>query len=706
LSAAPIDYGRFLEAHGLRPVEGPQGEVSTKLFYPFDAYMATDGIGNHFQTLIAPTEPWPVFNAWLALAEIRRVTGLPQISFWPTMCFLEEKGPPRPEQWKNAFVVATLSAQDAVKYEAGTPLDPQVLAQVTFDFMLNYTFGFFRDVHPVLVGGSVATLGLGIPLTGFESKERDSFSTYLRKRNNEARTRDVFPLPQIRSLNQTGTPAEIQKYLAHLNLLLSRLEALSEPTDETGKDYLGQLLGPVLETRDLPNYNLILPRVRARIKNIRSEYQPLLQAVAPNIAKSFPERLKLRLNSRVVNFGKYIVPWGEAIPQLTSDWRLNAKRYLWHFMMSSPLMKQKMWDLWRSQLDVDDPIQEITRGATIFDTHMYLGSEYDLAFELRNAGLTQTQWHVNQYLPQTLLVVARNDLESKKIVEVATRIQQVVNRHEPRLVIYSPDFLSEYRQGASLHMNDLDLILDEAAAAGLENIIIVELGDVTEEMRRRARQRGIAIAHVDHHNRAMRKAGSLEQIANLYNYQLSYSDFITAVLDRSGIPGLYRMGLTESEIHQHVFHRIQLERMNGLVEMIKPRYVNADGTLDYNRLTVVRTSASLRLGWVLLPLSHMMGDHIPHVIIENTNSVRFSGPLDLVDTVTQELRKEWSGRPPVRGGDMNTSYVIFRPRAPWNVANVSDRIRHIVTDHHDYTSCAVVLAGCAFDLTPAIPESH
>ena len=279
-----------------------------------------------------------------------------------------------------------------------------------------------------------------------------------------------------------------------------------------------------------------------------------------------------------------------------------------------------------------------------------------------------------ELLDQTLFLIPRNDGEAQRALEIlqALKSRNILVSHQSWGAVLA-------KEDRLLHNSQLDNIEIEAfRKRGVKRIAIFEIpGKDTEE---KLRASGFEVVVFDHHTYSnldrSNKLSSLEQLMKFIQWPASKADLIFAVNDRSYIPGLKQMGLSDKEIRT-------VRRKDLIAQGRSEKQV--DDSIKFAR-RLIKAGIPQRNGIYLLDginadknilrqeLAIDSKDGLVDTIEFNGNSIRFSGDPKIERLLT-EFPVEKYGYPPgsydrYAGGDPNSSrFFGFKPKNDFSGSN-------------------------------------
>ncbi len=260
-------------------------------------------------------------------------------------------------------------------------------------------------------------------------------------------------------------------------------------------------------------------------------------------------------------------------------------------------------------------------------------------------------------LDETLFVVPANDGEAIRAIQI---LQSSKAKHLR---------VSSQSWGAVL---EKESILKEKMPPEIKRIAFFEIPGVKEE--EELRKMGYEVVFFDHHAYRdldrRRPESSLEQLANFINWPMSNADKAIAVNDRSYIPGLKQMGLTEKQIQNiRIFDLVSQGRSQKDIEKGIEKARSAIATLRKIGSAFVLDDPKLDGGIVKQELAIMSPTGIVNTLDLGDMNIGYSGSpavvkkllaLDLTQFgYVDKTYARYGG-----GDEKNSMFFGFKPTVP------------------------------------------
>lgn len=678
----PFDFGRFLEAWDLfllvgnnrlpLAVEGFQGEHY--------AYM--DPNGNQYVLIPVPNQR--EFLDHLLTTQLATVLGMPHSPSWPTVIqrgrapVIRREGSQLlfpgqvqtilgDEPWIPAVILPLWDKKRVPGYTGRETLNPRQLADLNNFLVFSYLFGLQIVPQPFITPERLVAGGLASPFASYRDGKPNhgTFRNFIRAVNT--RTPGAYPVEALRQL--AADESKRLAFVASVNGFLSRLETLAET------EMLSKLAGLSYRITESGNPARMLDNIRKILLGARSEVFTNLSSIDSRFKA--PERIKRDFNPYYVDFQRYSVRWADPTPPLGKDWKFRAKDFLLHYLTSNETVHAKLVTEWKKELGVADPMAAIWEAATQYDSRVFLSYQERYRRGTHESGEIYPQWYLNVSIAKSLVVAADSDFESQAIRDLTTRLNL------PNVSLY-PGFENRGENRGPLQESELDEIIAYAKANGFVNLVICEMGAMSEARFDKVKAAGQRLMHLDHHGRNAKKLSTLEQFGRVLGYELTLDEYVTAIIDRAGIGGLTAMGMTKAELYDHLERTNQLKRVNDVIDRIEPTVRAPEGTgPDRDILLRADLGEGGRMSAVTLPLAYHYFPHTPHILIESPRKIRFVGPWAICEglrgTLEGKISGAWSW-----GGDLNAGFVLFTPTDRRDAPAVADRFESTLQTLHPY----------------------
>lgn len=265
---------------------------------------------------------------------------------------------------------------------------------------------------------------------------------------------------------------------------------------------------------------------------------------------------------------KLLVPhlnWGEQSvvrwPSISDPYfaRRHARELLYLYLNSRQELRVHAIEKWIADLGGKDPIRYLLEVARDFDgSTRWIGPRHPVAEnQWQQEQLDRLQLEFHQGLGKTLFAYSPEDREGRLVTALLELLPK--NSSVIRLPLHVP-------QGAVLSLKDYEQLREVARNNKVTTIVIGELGGVPAEVdtsdtedfslisdhrRRGGTVENPRIILLDHHlsqRTRWNKRSLAEQLFGILGFSPTPYDIATAILDRSGIPGLRELGVDAKQL--------------------------------------------------------------------------------------------------------------------------------------------------------------
>jgi hypothetical protein len=535
---------------------------------PFVLGTARDRWGKNI-LLFGRTNPGFIVTQ-VALSEVYAALGLEHVPVYPTFGTIHGASwePTSAEELQSQWFVAAATPKFSDKQ-----LPPQPGAEISWEAVEQRALLAWLDVAFMASGRREAWVE-GTPLSTPPGQVK-LFGVSKLPSNKDLHQQyllgDKFPWRRLES----ASAAEVESLTRKTRTLLDRLDAVST-------NHFDALLGPLLGfvTPKGASFELtskIRNRAINSIRNLRSFVQWHLSV---KIGRSFKQ-------ADVTQPGplpRLMVPEAQFLG-VSTDWPVlqdsafvisHANALLYAYAMSPPWKQLLALDRWHRELGTKNPIHFLINvaaghdGSTRWIAHAIPGPS-------REAEATPLQLTLSENAMNGVLAFSAADAEGQEILSAAQTIASRLNIIPMQV---------RTRNGSRLTRSDIETLFEIARTQKRSYVAICELGgipaEISSEFAQRNRlwtpggtsedifsvvQNDPALAVFDHHQTAQsswRHSSSLELLADFTGLQMSINQIGTAILDRSGVPGLLELGLTKQEVTEYLIHRSTQNRLAAL----------------------------------------------------------------------------------------------------------------------------------------------
>lgn len=668
------DVTKYLENHAfdIKLKDGGLIQISPGT-HSFPSYAAKDSYGRNLEIYFYPS--WKI-QQQLAVQQLFEVLGVPTKLRYPTIIRLNGK---LQSAMVSPYVERAKEPQTIVD-----SLDVSEMAARTKMLLTFYLLGVAGfETIPNSDGLVINDTYLPFIVYSLPSNKRPKLNSYLRNTK-------VTGTPHVPNLQDIDTQSR-SAFLLEMSLYFRKLAAL------TSQDSKGEsLLLKIFESYISNNTNPL-----EKISTNLGPYTPLrslFQEKAENLQHEFESFLKEQVKGafavepiRWIDYGdakpvsdfllNNPIPFlynAKQLPNISDpkERRKNAKSTLLRWVLTNDNTREFAISEWKKQIAPleEHPIDLLMQEAYQYDNSLTLvtGEKWPKIEDLKNTPPLK-QYSLNLNVPKTLAVVTPYEHADKE----SQLIADIINNVGPKLNIelydaFSPALLNGSQRG--LEFEDHAAIAKYAKNNHYSRVLVIEMGDHTDNEIDVYKKNEIELIHLDHHGRKHNKFSAGEQFINLIGYQPSLYEITHFIFDRSyiwGVSDLLQENLPDTKSRFSYIKNLFLIS-NADTEKLWRWYPHLE-----NRDDIILDLTGYKMNAKHSVFEVALGFFPAHFSIyrEDLNGMtRFWGEPEVVQSIANKYKQV------IWGGDLNRqAYFIAPPQK--SDAKFSEKIRKDVQNH-------------------------